>query len=151
MLDKIKQYAPLAFSHASRLRDIRVVGQLLFVVVVLLVSWSGVKAIDTNYTLQKQITALQQQNTLQQLENNNLKLQNRYYDSEQYLELSARQSFGLAAPGEKEVIVPQAVALSYTIPGPKAPPIKPSVRQPFYERNLEAWLNFFLHRDPATN
>ena len=146
MPDKIKQYAQLAFSYAYRLRDVRVVGQLLFVVVVLLVSWSGVKAIDTNYILQRQISALEQQNTLHQLENNNLKLQNQYYNSNQYLELSARQSFGLAAPGEKEVIVPQAVALSYVVPEPKTSPIRPSAKLPFYERNLEAWLDFFLHR-----
>src|SRR3978361_671678 len=82
-----------------RLNDPRFVGQLIFVVVVLLISWSGVKNIQTNYNLQKQITALNQQNSLQKLRNDNLGLQNQYYNSNQYLELSARQNFGLAAPG----------------------------------------------------
>src|SRR5580658_9877742 len=87
----------------TRLNDIRFVGQLVFVLIVLMISWSGVKSIQTNYQLQKQITALKEQNNVQQLQNDNLKLQNQYYNSKQYLELSARQNFGLAAPGEKEL------------------------------------------------
>lgn len=142
----MKQVAYNALSYVYRLRDIRFAGQLLFVIVVLLVSWSGVKAIDSNYVLQRQIVELQQQNDLQQLENNNLTLQNQYYNNNQYLELSARQNFGLAAPGEKEVVVPKDVALSYIVPEPKAVTPRTNTELPSYQRNMEAWLNFFLHR-----
>src|SRR5574337_1693525 len=99
----LQKYFGLAVRYGMRLRDVRVAGQVLFVIVVLLVSWSGVKAIDTNYQLQQQIATLQEQNDLQQLENNNLKLQNDYYNSKQYLELSARQNFGLGNAGETEL------------------------------------------------
>jgi cell division protein FtsB len=143
---KIKQSAETIYTYINQLRDIRFAGQVLFVIVVLLVSWSGVKAINTNYSLQKQISTLQQQNAIQVLENNNLKLQNQYYNSNQYLELSARQNFGLAAPGETELIVPQNVALSYTVSEPKAPVTRPASQSPLFERNLKAWVNFFLHR-----
>ena len=130
-----------------QLRDIRVAGQVVFGVVVVLVSWSGIKAIDTNYELQKQITQLQQENELQQLENDNLSLQNDYYNSDQYLELSARQNFGLGAPGEQEVIIPKSVALSHTVPEPKpSAASKPTVEAPLYQRNIQAWVDFFLHR-----
>lgn len=129
-----------------RLRDVRFAGQVLFAVIVLLVSWSGVKAIDTNYSLEKQISALQEQNNLKQLENSNMQLQNNYYNSKQYLELSARQNFGLAAPGEKELLVPQNVALSYTIVQPQPVISSSNSHLPWYERNLQAWGNFFLHR-----
>ena len=132
-----------------RLRDIRVAGQLLFAVIVLLVSWSGVKAIDTNFALQKQVADLQEQNTVQQLENNNLQLQNDYYNSPQYLDLSARQNFGLAAPGETEVIVPKAVALAYTVPMQIQTAPKVAASPPFFAQNFEAWVNFFLHRRPV--
>jgi cell division protein FtsB len=132
--------------YLGRLRDVRTAGQLLFVIIVLLVSWSGIKAIDANFSLQKQIAGLQQKNSLQQLENSNLQLQNDYYNSQQYLELSARQNFGLAQPGEKELLVPQSVAMSYILPTPKLTPSTASNRMPFYERNMHAWLNFFLHR-----
>lgn len=149
---KIQDYIKIVFSYLSRLRDVRVAGQVVFIVIVLLVSWSGVKSIDTNYSLQKQIAQLQQQNTVAQLQNNNQKLQNDYYNSDQYLELSARQNFGLAAPGETELIVPKSVALSYTTPLPTSNATSDAnSKAPFYARNIQAWIDFFLHRQPATD
>jgi cell division protein FtsB len=148
---KIKQYIELSYPYIEQLREPRVAGQVIFVVIVLLISWSGVKAIDANYALKKQISTLQQQNTIQQLENNNQKLQNQYYDSQQYLELSARQDFSLGAPGETELIVPKNVALSYTVPVPKTLSAKPAPALPFYEQNLKDWLDFFLHRQSSTD
>ncbi len=136
----------------QRLNDVRFVGQLLFVVVVLLISWSGIKTIQTNYGLQKQITALNQQNSVQQLQNDNLALQNQYLNSNQYLELSARQNFGLGAPGETELIVPASVALAHTVNLPS--PVKPipaSAHQPTYQRDLQSWVDFFLHRPDNDN
>jgi cell division protein FtsB len=89
----IEKYRP----HLSKLADIRVLGQIVFVVIVLLISWSGVKVIHTNYQLQQQIARVQQENEIRKLQNENQKLKNDYYNSPQYLELSARQNFGLAA------------------------------------------------------
>src|SRR5947209_4249769 len=110
-MDTKTQYQQKAMLYVQRLSDIRFAGQMLFVIIVLLISWSGVKTIQSNYVLQKQISALKQQTDVQKLENNNLGLQNQYLKTNQYLELSARQNFGLANPGEKEVVVPESVAL----------------------------------------
>jgi cell division protein FtsB len=142
--DKINHYA-------NRLTDVRFLGQALFVVLVLLISWSGIKAIQTNYGLQKQISELKQQNDVIRLQNENLALKNRYFNSDQYLELSARQSFGLAAPGEKELIVPKSVALSYTTDLPSDDDSGRGSEQPAYQRNFESWVNFFLHRQSLKN
>lgn len=145
------QHKKKALFYLRRLSDIRYAGQLLFVIIVLMISWSGIKSIQTNYGLQKQISKLNQQNSLKQLENNNLSLQNNYYKSNQYLELSARRNFGLAAPGEKEIIVPKSVALTYAPPLPESDvPEIVTVKQPGYQRNIESWVNFFLHR-PSNN
>lgn len=133
-------------NFAQRLTDVGFLGQVLFVILVLLISWSGIKTIQTNYGLQKQITALNQKNSLQKLQNENLKLKNQYYNSNQYLELAARQNFGLAAAGEKEIIVPENVAISYTTDLPSPKTIEAKDKQPGYQRNFEAWVNFFLHR-----
>jgi cell division protein FtsB len=141
---KFKQYYPYLFE----LRDVRVAGLVVFGVVVLLISWSGVKAIETNYQLQKQISRLKQENAVAELKNSNSKLENQYLQTKQYLELSARQNFGLAQPGETEVIVPKSVALANTV----AQPVSQSdVKQatgklPTYQKNFQAWVNFFLHR-----
>lgn len=116
-----------------------------------MVSWSGVKAIQSNYELQKQVATLQQQNAVQQLTNNNLELQNEYYNTNQYLELSARQELGLGETGETELIVSKNVAISAlaNIPNTGNSSQRTPVHQSTYERNFEAWMDYFLHR-PAT-
>ncbi|HEX4774233.1 MAG TPA: septum formation initiator family protein [Candidatus Saccharimonadales bacterium] len=149
---RLHNYNGQFLGFLQRLSDIRFVGQLLFVVIVLLISWSGVKTIQSNYGLQKQITALNQQNELQKLQNDNLALQNQYFNSNQYLELSDRQNFGMAAPGEKEVVVPASVAQAYTVDLPELDnPSTAAVKQPVYQRNFQSWVNFFLHRQPSSN
>ena len=147
MKHKLEHYVLLLSGYARQFSDPRFVGQVVFVIIVLLVSWSGIKSIQTNYVLQRQISQLKAQNAVQRLQNENAKLQNNYYNSKQFLELSARQNFGLAAPGEKEVIVPAAVAATYVSDIPDVPDTqtiasKPTPKQP----NLQAWISFFLHR-----
>ena len=130
-------------------RDVRAVGLLLFVAIVLLISWSGVKVIDTNYNLQKQISGIKQQHQVQQLTNTNIKLQNDYYQSQQYLDIQARQNFGLASPGETVINVPTSVAMAHTITLPNEEQIevsKTKAKQPAYQRHFQAWMDFLLHR-----
>jgi cell division protein FtsB len=138
--------------YLQRMSDIRFVGQIVFVVLVLLISWSGVKSIQTNYNLQKQISALRQQNAVQKLQNDNLALQNQYLNSNQYLELSSRQNLGLADPGETEVLVPASVAKAYETNLPSLTQSDVTkTKQPAYQRNFQSWVDFFLHRQNVTN
>jgi cell division protein FtsB len=147
ILPKLTSLSKYAQVFAHRMRDPKFAGMMLFLVVVLLISWSGVKSIQTNYELQKQIANLEQQNSVQKLKNTNLGLENQYYNTTSYQDLQARLNFGLAAPGEKEIVVPKQVALSYTVDPPK-PTVttKPRDKQSNSQRNFEAWVNFFLHR-----
>jgi cell division protein FtsL len=152
MLTKIKQYQEIVGRALAGLKDLRVVGLMVFLVIVLLVSWSGVKAIDTNYGLQKEISKLEQENTVQKLANENLRLQNEYYKTPQYLELAARKDFGLAAAGETVLVVPKHVALAHTVDLPKSTATRQAAdkddsKKPAYERNFNAWLDFLFHRD----
>jgi cell division protein FtsB len=149
---KINKYKQTIAKFLSQLNDVRFVGQIVFVVIILLISWSGVKSIQSNYSLEKQISALQQQNNIQQLQNDNLKLQNEYYKTNQYLELSARQNFGLAAPGEKEIIVPASVALAHTVNLPTASDQATAAsKKSAFQSNFDSWVNFFLHRPNTDN
>ncbi len=122
-------------------------GMLLFLVIALMVSWSSVKAIDTNYGLQKQISEIQQQNAVQQLANENQKLENEYFNTPQYLDIAARQDFGLALPGEKILLVPQTVAMTHTVMLPQDMAKPPSIpkSKPAYQRHFQAWMDFFFH------
>jgi cell division protein FtsB len=145
MLEKIQnlQKSP----YVQQLRDIRSVGLLVFCVVVLLVSWSGVKVIQSNYDLQKQISRLEQRSDVQELGNINLKLKNEYLNTDQYLELSARRQFGKGAPGEKLIVVPKTVAVAHAAPvvSDKVANAK-AANQSVSQKNFQAWMNFFLHR-----
>jgi cell division protein FtsB len=143
-----------AYDYILQFRDVRAVGLLLFVVIVLLISWSGIKVIDTNYGLQKQISEYDQQVQVQKLANTNLKLQNQYYQTDQYIDISARQNFGLAAPGETVINVPRQVALKHTVNLPDEEQVQVTQtksKQPAYQRNFQAWINFLFHRDTDVN
>ena len=140
----IEHYQKQLTDLAGRFRDIRFTGQVVFAGIVLLISWSGVKTIQTNYELQKQISALKQQNAVHTLENKNLDLQNQYFKTDEYLELSARRNFGLGKPGEKELLVPESVALAYA---PEVAAAKTDeAAKNTHTSNFQAWVNFFLNR-----
>lgn len=147
MLTKIKNYTSYVIHNIT---DLRVLGQIVFGILALLVSWSCVQAIQTNADLQKQISKIEQENDVHQLANENLKLKTQFLNTDRYLELAARRQFGKAAAGEKVLIVPKNVAIAHTIDiqavQKKVVP-KTEPHQPFYEHNLEAWRNFFFHRD----
>jgi cell division protein FtsB len=146
VLDKIKKIR--SSNLVAQLQDVRAIGLIVFGFIVLLVTWSGIGAIESNYSLQKQITSLQQQNQLKQLQNNDLQLQNQYYNTNEYLELQARQIFGKGLPGESLILVPQSVAqaqlamIPTTAVDNSSPPPKPA-----YQANFESWINFFFHRN----
>jgi len=148
------KYQEKIWAYAQNVRDPRVIGLLIFLVIVLLIGWSGVKAIETNYGLQKQIAKIEQQNEVRRLTNENLKLQNDYYNTPQYLELAARKDFGLAAKGETVLIVPKDVALRNTVDLPQDKAEQEAEKQskkPAYQRNFEAWMDFFLGRNKTGN
>jgi cell division protein FtsB len=150
MLQKLKQLQN--HPKLAQFRDVRAIGLLIFLAVALGVSWSGIKVIQKNYDLQKQISQLRQENEVGELENNNLKLQNQYLNTDQYLELKARQDFGKGQSGETLVLVPRDVALSYvSIDKTKDNALSPESRRPLYQRNFEAWVDFFLHRQGNIN
>ena len=147
MFSKIQKF--ISQSIFKNLQDIRVVGLLIFGVIAVLVTWSGIGAVETNYNLQKQISQLQQQNDLTNLQNNNLQLQDQYFNTNEYLELQSRELLSKALPGEKLILVPQSVALANTvnIPQDKTISTSPPPAKPTYQSNFEAWVNFFFHRN----
>ena len=149
MFDEIKR--ALSGKKAKQLADVRNIGLCIFGIVILAIAWSGAKTVQNNYELQKKISALQQENTVLWLQNSNTALQNQYYTTDQYLELSARQNLGLAAPGEQVLLVPKDVAMSYIDPKldeettSSSQPIAPDNRAT-YVKNLESWRDFLLGR-----
>lgn len=127
--------------------DTRVWGLMAFGVVALLVTWSGIKVVQTNYELEKKISVARQQNAITQLEADNLRLKNKYYESNQYLELTTRRQFGKAAPGEKLYTVPESVALAKTVESKvvQESAARQAAAKPKYQQNFDDWMKFLFH------
>jgi cell division protein FtsB len=104
-------------------------------------AWGSVQAMERNYGLQKQIDYKQRQLKLAQLETQTLQYEQNYYKSDEYKELAVRERLGLAAPGEKVLILPpnskQASSADITVATVSAP------RQ-VAESNVQQWVNFLF-------
>lgn len=148
MFDQIKN--ALTGKKAKQITDVRNIGLYIFGIVVVAIAWSGAKTVQNNYELQKKIATLKQENTVLWLQNQNIYLQNQYYNTDQYLELSARQNLGLAAPGEQVILVPKEVAMRYVDPNLDKTSGTSQTTVPDnrsgYVKNLESWRDFLLGR-----
>lgn len=149
MLDNIKNL--WNSERVRQLTDVRNIGLYIFALLVLAISWSAVKTVQSNYQLQKDIAELKEQNEVLELANQNSNLRNEYLKTDQYLELSARQNLGLAAPGEKVMLVPPTVAAKYVdksliAQSQNTEPPAPDNRSK-YSKNIEAWRDFLLGRN----
>ena len=147
MLSKIKNIQYL--EYLKSLNDIRSIGLIIFCIIVLLVTWSGIKVVQTNYDLQKQISVMKQQNDVKKIGNSNLALKNKYLETDDYLELVARKQFNKALPGETMVIIPRSVAMSHSVEiveqnVKKQPKLEDD--GPVYERNFNAWIDFLFKK-----
>lgn len=101
--------------------------------------WSTIEAIQHNFTLQQQVDALNQQIGVEDLQNKTLQLQKAYYNSEQYMDLSARERLGVAAPGEKVVILPPN-----TVQPVAATPIAANQAPITSRSNFAQWMYFLF-------
>lgn len=129
----------------SVLRDTRALALVGFAVIAVLVAWNSVGVLQQNYELEKKISSLKQRNDVAKLENENQKLRNKYYESDEYLELTARRQLGKAKEGEKLYLIPRSLAESSSI---NVKPIvedipEPEIQKNKYQRNIESWIRFF--------
>jgi cell division protein FtsB len=151
MYEKIRNR--LNTKQVQQALDPRNIALYIFGVIVLAIAWSSARTVQNNYQLQKQAAALKQQNQVMSLQNGNAYLQNQFYRTNTYLELSARQNLGLALPGEQELVIPQPTAMKYVDPklAVSAASIHsaPKDTRSKYVRNLESWRDFLLGRTPV--
>lgn len=101
--------------------------------------WGTIEAIQKNFTLQQQVDALAQKNAYHELENQTLEFQQKYYQTDEYLELAAREKLNLAAPGEKVLILPPNTVKPSVNDTPE-PSIMPLAKR----SNFEQWLYFLF-------
>ncbi len=103
-------------------------------------AWSTISIMSRNYDLERQVQQAQLNNQISKLQNENLKLEQAYYQTNEYLELSARSLLNKANPGEHVVVLPntnsQGVATQVTV----------SSNTSANESNFEQWIDFLFGR-----
>lgn len=119
--------------------DTQTIGLIIIIIVAISVTFSSAKIIQKNYTLQQEITKLQQQNSLQEQTNANQALKNEYFKTDAYLDIATRRYTNKVAEGEKLYLVPKDVALKFVKPLP-AKDDKAKATKPKFVQN---WINWF--------
>lgn len=102
-------------------------------------SWGTVSTLQKNFELQQQVDTLDQEVALADLQNQNLKFQQNYLRSNEFLEISAREKLGKVAPGEKLIILPDSSGLIDKVAVTKKTPVS-DVRP----SNFSQWMQFFF-------
>ena len=100
--------------------------------------WGTVGSLQKNFLLQQQVDRYDQEIELLKLENQTLGFQSKYYASDEYVELSARERLNKALPGEHLVILPPQPVADQTVSPLYVPPSTSS--------NFEQWVRFFFGR-----
>jgi len=105
--------------------------------------WGSLQVMQRNYGLQKEVDFKRRQLQLAELQKDSLELQQRYYQTNEYKELAARESLGLVMPGEKVLILPEnseAAKKSDTKKSGSSSQVVPQDKT----SNMEQWLNFLF-------
>lgn len=100
MLNKIKNHLRPYFTPTN---------VVLAVVALAGLGWMlmTISVMNHNYDLQHQVDQGKLDNEVMKLQNENLRLEQAYYKTDEYLELSARSLLGRAQAGEHMVILPR--------------------------------------------
>ena len=127
------------------LDDPRLLGLVLLAIIGLSVVWNGARVVQQNYGLLKKIAVLEEENRILELENSNKRIQIEYFKTPEFAELKARRVNGKASPGERVYIISNETALgSLNTPEADAENIDSEIEKPTYQKNFEAWMDFFF-------
>lgn len=104
--------------------------------------WGSLQVMQRNFTLQKEVDQKARMLQLTELQRDSLELQKRYYQTDEYKELAARETLGLVMPGEKLVILPpnSKEVIKEDAAASSALPAVPQDTT----GNIEQWLNFLF-------
>jgi len=116
------------------------------VVIALLIAlgwvWGTVTTLQKNFNYQRQVDQLSAEVELDKLRNQNLAFQQKYFQSSEFLELSAREKLGKVAPGEKVIILPDSRDVKDTV----KPTETVLTGQAEVPSNFQQWVRFFFGR-----
>ena len=110
---------------------------VLMVVIAAVAVWMAmvIQVLNNNYKLQRQVDNAKLDSQMLELENQNLRLEQLYYRTDEYMELSARSLLGKALPGEHLVVLPRVSHASEA---------KRSGGAVVTKSNFDQWLDFLF-------
>lgn len=103
--------------------------------------WGSLGVMQRNYALQKELESKTRQLTVAQLDTESAKLEQRYYNTNEYKELAVRERLGLVSPGESVLILPPNSEAAKNIG--KTDPTAAAV-QTAPVSNFTQWINFLF-------
>lgn len=107
--------------------------------------WNTVEAIQRNFQLQQKVDLLRQELSVLELQNKTIDFQNKYYKSDEFLELSARERLNKAGKGEKLLMLP---ANTKHAAKDEVVLVDNLASTPISERsNLDQWMYFLFGKD----
>ncbi len=114
---------------------------VLIAALVLAGSWAigSIGTLNHNYDLQRQVDQARLDNQLIELQNQNLRLEQAYFQTNEFLDLQARALLGKASPGEHLVLLPKT-AISSEQDSSSATTEIPA------KSNLDQWMDFLFGR-----
>jgi cell division protein FtsB len=110
---------------------------LIALVLALSWAWSTINVLAKNYDLERQVEQARLDTEIMNLQNENLRLEQAYYETSEYLELSSRKLLNKAQAGEHLVILPHSESESSTIP---------TAVTVVEKSNFEQWIDFLFGR-----
>lgn len=106
--------------------------------------WGSMGVMQRNYNLQKELDDKSRQLIVAQLDTDNAKLEQRYYNTNEYKELAVRERLGLGTPGESVIILPPNTRVAKE--ADKNLTAVTTVKQAPIS-NFEQWMNFLFGRN----
>jgi cell division protein FtsB len=108
---------------------------LIALILALSWAWSTINVLSKNYDLERQVEQGRLDTDIMKLQNENLRLEQAYYKTNEYLELSARKLLNKSQPGEHLVILPRVDSKTPTT----------ATATPVVEKsNFEQWIDFLF-------
>ena len=102
-------------------------------------AWGSIESMQKNYELQRSIDNKRQQVEIEKLQVALLEYESKYYQSEEYQELTIRQRTGKGLPGEKQLITQ---SFESATPAQK---LASSAKRT--DSNFQQWMNFLFGGD----
>ena len=119
---------------------------IAFLLLALLVTAATIEQIDRNHQLEIAVAERAQQRTFLEQQIINRRLENRFYQSDYYLELEARRQFGLVATGESTILI-RRDQINDQVEAWSSRPARPAA--PERPSNWQLWWHFFWGREPG--